>query len=99
MFNPDGIRRITFADIREHPIFRAHFPTIDHQSKILYNNKKKGLNRYDSFVQERLSKVQPKGQFQGEPENIEPNFIAKIGKTKEEKEVLEFELEKIKFLF
>jgi hypothetical protein len=62
MFNPDGQKRITFFEIREHPLFKDYFPNIDNQSRILYG-KKKALNRYDSFVQGKLSTIvqQPKG--------------------------------------
>lgn len=84
MFNPDGNKRITFADIRDHPIFKQHFPTVDHQSRILYNKKKGKLNRYDSFIQEKMSKIQPKGPKK-ESDNIEPNFNAKLPKSRDEK--------------
>lgn len=91
MFNSDGQKRITFVEIREHPIFKDYFPNIDNQSRILYN-KKKALNRYDSFVQGRLSAIQTKGnknnvpskspakQYEP-PENIEPTYGFKRPKT------------------
>jgi hypothetical protein len=41
MFNPDGNKRITFVEIREHAIFKEYFPSIDHMSRIIYNKKTK----------------------------------------------------------
>jgi len=40
MFNINGDDRITFSEIREHPIFAKHFPVVKEASKILYDGKK-----------------------------------------------------------
>lgn len=39
IFNPNADDRITFAKIREHPIFAKYFPVVDNASKILYGKK------------------------------------------------------------
>ena len=39
IFNVDTDSRITFEEIRRHPIFAKHFPNIAEASKILYRNK------------------------------------------------------------
>jgi hypothetical protein len=39
MFNSDVDNRITFAEIRTHPVFVKHFPVVAEASKILYRNK------------------------------------------------------------
>ena len=39
IFNNDPDNRITFSDIRKHPIFAKHFPVVAEASKILYGKK------------------------------------------------------------
>lgn len=39
MFDLDPDNRITFSDIRRHPIFAKHFPIVAEASKILYSKK------------------------------------------------------------
>lgn len=39
MFDLDPDNRITFSDIRRHPIFAKHFPVVAEASKILYASK------------------------------------------------------------
>jgi len=39
MFNTNGDDRITFSEIRKHPIFAKHFPVVAEASKILYSKK------------------------------------------------------------
>lgn len=39
MFELDPDRRITFSDIRKHPVFIKHFPIVHEASKILYSKK------------------------------------------------------------
>lgn len=39
IFNPNSDDRITFAKIREHPLFAKYFPVADNASKILYGKK------------------------------------------------------------
>lgn len=39
IFNTNGDERITFAKIREHPLFLKYFPVIEEASKILYGKK------------------------------------------------------------
>ena len=39
MFDTDIDNRITFSDIRRHPIFAKHFPVVAEASKILYGKK------------------------------------------------------------
>ena len=39
MFDLDPDNRITFSDIRRHPIFAKHFPVVAEASKILYSKK------------------------------------------------------------
>jgi hypothetical protein len=39
MFELDPDRRITFSDIRKHPVFVKHFPIVHEASKILYSKK------------------------------------------------------------
>ena len=39
MFELDVDERITFSDIRRHPVFVKHFPIVAEASKILYSKK------------------------------------------------------------
>jgi serine/threonine protein kinase len=39
MFELDPDDRITFSDIRRHPVFAKHFPIVAEASKILYGKK------------------------------------------------------------
>ncbi len=39
IFNTSDDDRITFAKIREHPLFAKYFPVVDTASKILYGKK------------------------------------------------------------
>jgi hypothetical protein len=39
MFTVDGNDRITFSEIRKHPVFVKHFPVVPEASKILYGSK------------------------------------------------------------
>lgn len=39
MFDLDPDNRITFSDIRYHPLFKKHFPVVNQASKILYSKK------------------------------------------------------------
>lgn len=39
MFCVETDNRITFEEIRRHPIFAKHFPIVAESSKILYRNK------------------------------------------------------------
>jgi serine/threonine protein kinase len=39
MFDLDPDNRITFSDIRRHPVFKKHFPVVQEASKILYSKK------------------------------------------------------------
>ncbi len=39
MFELDPDDRITFSDIRKHPVFQKHFPIVQEASKILYSKK------------------------------------------------------------
>lgn len=39
MFELDPEKRITFSDIRKHPVFAKHFPVVAEASKILYSKK------------------------------------------------------------
>lgn len=73
MFHPEGEKRITFAEIREHPVFKEHFPTIEQHSRILYKTNK--VDRYGSFVQMRRSMINnnlPKKEVKKVIENTAP---------------------------
>ena len=54
MFNSDREKRITFAEIREHPLFAEYFPDDGGQSRMLYNpnkkNKSKNPDKLMSFI-------------------------------------------------
>ena len=39
IFDTDIDNRITFSDIRRHPVFAKHFPVVAEASKILYSKK------------------------------------------------------------
>lgn len=39
IFDSDAESRIGWVEIREHPVFRKHFPVITEDSKIIYKNK------------------------------------------------------------
>jgi serine/threonine protein kinase len=39
MFELDPEKRITFSDIRRHPVFIKYFPVVAEASKILYSKK------------------------------------------------------------
>lgn len=36
MFDLNPKRRITFAEIREHPVFSPHFPEVNQSPRLLY---------------------------------------------------------------
>lgn len=52
IFDLDPKRRITFAQIREHPVFAAHFPIIDNSSKILYGQNFTVMNISENNTEE-----------------------------------------------
>jgi hypothetical protein len=39
IFNTNAEDRISFHDIRQHPLFKKYFPVIEEASKILYSKK------------------------------------------------------------
>lgn len=39
IFNTNADDRITFSQIRQHPLFAKYFPVLDNASKILYGKK------------------------------------------------------------
>ena len=39
MFEIDPEKRITFSEIRKHPVFAKHFSVVNEASKILYGNR------------------------------------------------------------
>jgi serine/threonine protein kinase len=41
MFEVDPIKRITFSEIRQHPVFAKHFPVLKEVSVKLYNRHNK----------------------------------------------------------
>ncbi len=59
IFNPNGDDRITFAKIREHPLFAKYFPVADKASKILYG--KKFQSKIVKKAKELMKSKRPKG--------------------------------------
>ena len=47
IFHPEPNKRITFAEIREHNVFKKHFPEGADKSKIIYENK---LRQFSSNI-------------------------------------------------
>lgn len=43
MFHPNPDKRITFSEIREHPVFAKNFPDGAGKSQLLYKNKVKNF--------------------------------------------------------
>lgn len=39
IFTIDRVKRINFAEVRQHPVFAKHFPKPSPESVILYHNK------------------------------------------------------------
>lgn len=101
IFDPNAARRINFVEIREHPVFREYFPVISGESRILYKSKKP--NRYDTFIQNKLSTIVPKNkpvkpEAKDEPQDVAPYFHVQESTSTKEKEVLNSELGRILFL-
>lgn len=58
IFTTDPEKRINWVQIREHDLFKKHFPVIAEASKILYGGKKKG-DRFQEFVIRQSKIVKP----------------------------------------
>ena len=59
IFNSDGDDRITFAEIRTHPVFVKHFPVVAEASKILYRTKFQGGSKIQKPVNKPID-IKPK---------------------------------------
>lgn len=96
IFNSDADNRITFAEIRSHPIFVKHFPVVAEASKILYRNK------FQSKIVKPGNKKPKEKKAEGDREDniIETkSVIRKKGKSyPEEKEALERKKDEVDFL-
>ena len=60
IFTPDKKGRITFLEIRTHPLFAEHFPELSYRSTILYKKGKKEevveiFDKAQSFVLKKKS--------------------------------------------
>ena len=59
MFELDTDNRITFAEIRKHPIFAKHFPEVKQASTILYSKKFQPSGIYKKTVKVEKEKMKP----------------------------------------
>lgn len=97
MFDLDPDNRITFSDIRKHPVFVKHFPVVAEASKILYSKKfqpSKIIKK--SFINKLGSK-----KSEDEEDNIRATISVIRKKDKEfpqEKAILEDKKDEIDFL-
>ena len=96
IFNTDIDNRITFSDIRRHPIFAKHFPVVAEASKILYGKK----------FQSKIVKKPAQKKFGDKKKEEEEDDIRtpscmvrkKVKNFPEEKEALERKKDEIDFL-
>lgn len=102
IFTIDRVKRINFAEIRQHPVFSKHFPKPSPESVILYHNKfdskryKKGQNK--SGFQNNLAKKLP---IVSKKDTLGFSSIIDVPEEMEfpqEKEILGMEMEEISFL-
>jgi hypothetical protein len=97
MFDLDPDNRITFSDIRRHPVFAKHFPVVSEASKILYSKKfqpSKIVKK--SFINKFTSKKSDEKE-----DNIRGTMSVTRKKDiefSEEKEILERKKNEIDFL-
>lgn len=98
MFAVNIDKRITFAEIRQHPVFRDCFPNPSAESKILYNNKftsgrqKKGLRGVENKLGQKLNEIQH-GLLSSV---VDEEAVAELPR---ERELLKLEVEEIGFLW
>ena len=59
MFNPDASKRLNFAQIRVHPIFKEYFPNPDQSLAKIYEQNP-GINRLDSYRMSKMSAIKQK---------------------------------------
>jgi len=98
MFDTDPERRITFSDIRKHPVFAKHFPVVHEASKILYSKKFQPSKIIKGKNTSRFSN--PGKQGDGE-DNIRSTVSVIRKKNKnfpEEKDLLEKRKDEVDFL-
>jgi hypothetical protein len=92
---PDG--RITFSDIRRHPVFAKHFPVVAEASKILYSKK----FQPSKIIKKSFINKLPSKKSEDEEDNIRGTMSIIRKKDKdfpEEKATLELKKDEIDFL-
>jgi hypothetical protein len=100
MFDMDIDNRITFSDIRRHPVFAKHFPIVAEASKILYSKK----FQPSKIIKKIITKEKPLGganKLIEEEDNIRGSMSVMRKKDKTfpaEKEILERKKDEIDFL-
>ena len=78
IFTVDADSRIGWVQIREHDIFKKHFPIIPEASRIVYKNKGTD-NRFQSFIERRSVMIKP-------PQKIEEPIKKELEPVKKEEE-------------
>jgi hypothetical protein len=97
MFDLDPDNRITFSDIRRHPVFAKHFPVVAEASRILYSSK----FQPSKIVLKEGKKKQQTTNLVDEEENIRTTMSVIRKKNQSfpaEKEILERKKDEIDFL-
>ena len=97
MFDLDPDNRITFSDIRRHPIFAKHFPVVAEASKILYSKK----FQPSKIIKTTFANKKNNARGGDDEDNIRGTVSIIRKKDKEfpqEKEILERKKDEIDFL-
>lgn len=97
MFDLDPDNRITFSDIRRHPIFAKHFPVVAEASKILYSQK----YQPSAIIKKSMKATIPIQKPVAEEDNIRTTMSVIRKKNKSfpvEKEILERKKDEMDFL-
>ena len=98
MFSAKVEKRITFSEIRQHPVFLKHFPQASEESKILYMTKFKSSRlkkEVKNTLKDKVGKLQKK-------DSLGTSWISAIdeeGDFTKEKEIVKSEYEEIRFLW
>jgi serine/threonine protein kinase len=97
IFDLDPDNRITFSDIRRHPVFAKHFPVVAEASKILYSKK----FQPSKIIKKSFINKLPSKKSDEEEDNIRGTMSVIRKKDKEfpeEKDILERKKDEIDFL-
>jgi serine/threonine protein kinase len=97
MFDIDPDNRITFSDIRRHPVFAKHFPIVAEASKILYGKKFQPSKIIKTSATKKYGEKKPANEDDDVRQSM-MIFKKKNQNFPEEKEIIERKKDEIDFL-